>query len=568
MIKTLLWISVFLLSSFGFWDCFRRKSTVSVYFIPVLTVAGQFCVLLTAGFLNILTEAVLAMYIGGIFLLGRSLRRDFSGTVRPYLNWGYLFFFCFLAAFALSLRGNLLVVEDDLAHWGLAVKKILETGRLPNFTDTVIGFQKYPLGSSLWICFFCFFAGPQEDLMALAQCYMLLCCLLPMWHMVWGNKLLCTGFLILAANLVLIYNIPTYSLMVDTLLPLAGMTAIFFILCHREKGRDCLFGAVLLLIWTAQIKNSGLLFAAAGAALLLIPGTQGHRELPVRLACAASPVIGFLLWSRHCDLVFSDSAFSKHAVSVEGYSAIFGLKTSQQIRQILVNITRYVLEREGLILVLIWIAVLVVITLTLLRRFRKDLFLLCICCGVLMLLYYAGICGMYLFSMPTEEAMRLAAIERYMKTLDIALFYLLTIFSLQLLSAGKTVTVTALCSIALVCLSLWQYQFLYKAFPVCFTKGRGEEREMFNAVLEEYGVQPGSSYMICKEGYLDYHFFLCRYYLDSTPLCIQVEEPAQLEAAEDYDVLINFDTENPIIAQWIEENYPQFQGEQVVYMYN
>lgn len=566
MVRTLLCLLIFFLSSLGYWDFLRRNTVISVCFLPVFTVATEFCILFLAGCLNLLVEGAVLLYAGGILLLVDRFRKEKLLMIRPYLQWSYLFFFCLLAVWILAVPGKTLSVEDDFAHWGIVVKKMLETNRLPNFTDEVIGFQKYPLGSSLWIWFFCFLLGGQEDFMLLAQGYLLLCCLLPWWHGASRNKPLCALLIFLGLCVILNYNIGVNHLMVDLLLPLAGMASFYFIFMHGKAFPQSLIWAIPLLVWTAQIKNSGLLFALAGSVLLLVIGTQDRKWLPLRLICASSPAIGFLLWSRHCDLVFTDSAFSKHAISAESYSANLGQKTMEEIGSILSRITEYVVSRDGFLLTVFYLALLGVVTFLLLRSLKKEYLKLCLVCGCLMVVYYMGICGMYLFSMPTKEAMMLAAIERYMRTLDIAILYLLMVYSLHLLSAAEKPVAIGLCCTVVCC--FWLSLFHVGFFHTLFSRNENPERRIFNEVLEEYGVQPGARYMICLKGYPDYYWFLCRYTLDATPLCLEVESPEQMDAAADYDVLINFDVENSVIAQWVADHYPNFQGQQVVYMYD
>lgn len=47
---------IFFCSCMGYWEFFRRKTKVNIYFLPVLTVAVQVSILFAAGLLNILAE--------------------------------------------------------------------------------------------------------------------------------------------------------------------------------------------------------------------------------------------------------------------------------------------------------------------------------------------------------------------------------------------------------------------------------------------------------------------------------------------------------------------------------
>ena len=54
--RTLLQLGMFVLSNLGYWEYFREKHKINVYFVPLFTIAVQFCVLFAAGILNCLKE--------------------------------------------------------------------------------------------------------------------------------------------------------------------------------------------------------------------------------------------------------------------------------------------------------------------------------------------------------------------------------------------------------------------------------------------------------------------------------------------------------------------------------
>lgn len=70
---------------------------------------------------------------------------------------------------------------DNFSHWALVVKKIIETNRFPNGFDEIITFKEYPLGSAIFIYFFTKFTNTNESTQMLAQAYMMLVCIMPLF---------------------------------------------------------------------------------------------------------------------------------------------------------------------------------------------------------------------------------------------------------------------------------------------------------------------------------------------------------------------------------------------------
>ena len=63
----------------------------------------------------------------------------------------YSVFCVVLVYFSWLLRGSHFTTYDNFSHWAVVVKNMLLTDRMPNFEDSLISFQAYPLGSSLFL---------------------------------------------------------------------------------------------------------------------------------------------------------------------------------------------------------------------------------------------------------------------------------------------------------------------------------------------------------------------------------------------------------------------------------
>ena len=144
----LLRLLLFGISTVGTFELIRKVSgdEVNIYFLPSLTVAIQVSVLFMAGLLNLLPETAYGLYLVGFAGFVYSVYKNKNLTfLKSYFNPGYILMLALFLLFAVYLRGKVFTYTDNFTHWGLVVKTMLQTNRYPNFKDTLIEFQEYPL---------------------------------------------------------------------------------------------------------------------------------------------------------------------------------------------------------------------------------------------------------------------------------------------------------------------------------------------------------------------------------------------------------------------------------------
>ncbi len=567
MLQSALRLALFLLSSLGCWEALRRRQ-LPLYFLPALTIALQFLVLFFAGLWNLLPQAAWGLYLGGLYLFFRFFRQDKLALPRRFLNWGYGLFALGILLSAMAVRGQVFSSYDDFSHWAVIVKSLLTNDRFPNFSDWYIGYQNYPLGSSAWVYFFSRFVGSSESIWMLAQAYMLLAMLLPLFTLVKNRTSLFAPLFLLLANGLLCYNISIYSLMVDSILPLTGTAALLFIWQESlnqstpRKNSDLLWAAPLLCL-AAQIKNSGILYVVLGIALLLFVACRDHRYRQTAFLCALCPLIVLLLWNRHCVYVFPNALDSFHAVSAENFSTVISQKTWSDIQYITQRVLTYIFTRRELIWLLGCILVLILIALVSKRKayaIKYTSYVL-----FLYLFYSIGITLMYLFSMSLFEARNLASIDRYMKTIDISIYYITTACALDLLSgcfSSPRKSTAAFAALLLVGIFGW-HQY-YGSFVTVFSAPNAAYRRQIEALIQENGIPAGESYFICiPQDDSMYSYFVSEYLLDFGLVKTQViATPDDLADVPDYNFFLNLDAENPAIRTWQNSAYPHHTGEQ------
>ena len=434
---TLIKILLFILSTLGLWElmrCYFNK--VDISFIPGITIAIQSSLLFIAGLLNILLEVTYLIYgIGLISIVLKIYKNKSIKFIRSYLNPSYVFLGLSLIVMGIFLKGKVFTHYDDFSHWALIVRRIVETNRFPNFTDTLIEYQEYPVGSAAFIFFVIKLTCGSESMQMLAQVYVMVASIIPLFSLSKKSWLLVAFVISSFTNYVLVYNTAVTSLLVDTLLPLVAMSGLLYTLlyCKHDAGKREIVPIVFYLIQIIQIKNSGLLFIAFISLAVLVNLIKGKNKA-VRLSVVILPIVSFFLWHKHCQYVFDTSELSKHAMTSANYMKVFGSKSTKDIILIRDSLIEWVFSwKDSWLTIAIFLVTIVLAFFLNRKECRKALGLFFIAI-LLFITYQIGIYGMYLYSMPGGEATQLAGIERYEKTIVISMLYLSMIPIIDIIS--------------------------------------------------------------------------------------------------------------------------------------
>lgn len=587
---------LFFMSSIGYWEFFRKKGKIHVYFLPGFTVVFQISVLFIAGILNCLIPAYLLLFAVGLILVTYYLVTEKGQFPIRYLNEGFIFLFCAVCLCALALRGKIFVFYDNFSHWALVVKSMLITNRFPNFSDTTIRFQAYPLGSSSYICYFAKIVSTSEPTQMLAQCYMMLCFILPIFkcgekyrggaaqkaeggeivpfHRAVLPRIFNVVFLAIFTNYIFCYYMQIINLTVDTLLPLEGMAAVFFVFseCIKkdEEGEKVSFlYAIPFLCAAIQIKNSGIFFALLACIAIIAAIFKYKMNWKSGAVACVSPFISLYLWQAHCAYVFPSALTTKHAMTLLHYYGVLAQKTVKDVITIAEKIGAFTVQGRELLCFLALLIIVTVITLIFIRQKRKQLMELWIVCISIYAVYMLGMLFMYMLSMPLGEALSLASSVRYRKTILIALYYIVMWFfmsTLPQIENRKQYWAAALAAL-LTLVVTWKYE---RGFASIFrSEGPDDavERMWIENTADEYGIPPQKSYMICAPsgGRTEYIGYLCQYIFYSSHISSrEITEASQLDDAIEYDYILLYDNENEIINDWVAKNYPEQTGQDVI----
>lgn len=572
---------LFFLSNIGYWEYFRRKSRMNVYFLPAFTISLQITMLFCAGILNCLKVVVFLIFASGIVLAVYYLFTDFKETVCTYLNWGYVFLIVAFCLVMIGCRGNEFTYSDDYSHWAVAVKYLLLTDRYPSFGDSMITFREYPLGSTSYVYFFAKIVSVSESAQMVAQGFMMLCFVLPLFKYVKKYKAACSIFILLFVNYIFGYNIHIKSLMVDTLLPLMGMGTLLFVYSEcmnsdiqgKCKGVSALY-ALPFLCAVIQVKNSGIFFILLACILFCISVKHNKiAESRREIIAMAAPFLSLYFWHMHCSYVFQDFAkASKHAMTIQNYQTVFAEKTWEDIQSILLNVLKFSIGGVDLYYLVLFAAVIMLLSFMDNTEMRKKCVRLLLICAVIYIIYMAGMAGMYLFSMPGPEAANLAGIDRYRKTIFIAIYYLLVLSAFEILSSIEVRKKELFClaGIYLILIASFTVKGKIYLYPTIFGTSAYGPKTIMEQVIRDNHVPDGASCMVFASpqnaGYMRH---LGRYLLWSDNLdSIEITEKSQLKNLKKYEYILICDPENEIIREWVEDNYPEQVGKTAILTVN
>lgn len=319
---------------------------------------------------------------------------------------------------------------DNYSHWATIVKFLYTEGRLPDVHDTIIAYTSYPMGSSLLVYFASYLAGYTDSVLMIGQFALILSCIYAIFSVVRDTS----RVLILAMlfNIITAFNhfnkaIRMNNLLVDFLLPLLALAGIAGIYKMRHNLKAMSIYTLLVVSALTLVKSSAIFFAAIILVYYLYESIRhllGKKDkFKLSFIVLMTSVLSFMpiwLWNIH---VKANFPVTKHEVSVTSYQEIFQAKDGTIIHQItdlfIDTITSLsTVSTQGLLLVQVMMIGAYFIIRWGIGRKNPILWQLALI-DFITIIYYIGIYAMFLFSMPTEEALYLAGFDRYVSSMVI-----------------------------------------------------------------------------------------------------------------------------------------------------
>lgn len=425
MLLTILRLSIFVFSIYGYAVFFAK--VLHIYH-KVSWLAGSCFIILmlyVSAYLGLLYPTAIVLFLIGVLLAGYTFflqRKQERKLIVPNLLGVWLLIYFVL--FASTLLVSRLEHYDNYSHWAVIVKFLYTEGRLPAAGDLIISFPSYPMGSSLFLYFVSVVAGFSDSILLVGQFILIFTCIYGVFSVVRDQSR--TLVLAMMCSFLAIFNhfniaIRMNNLLVDFILPMMTLAGLAGMFAMRKQFKQLSFFTFLVAAALSIVKNSAIFFVVILLVYYLycVIKMWSFRQnkftlLGTTIGTLLLSVLPFLVWNQYVKLHYP---VSKHEVNVSAYLQIFSAKDSSvtaQISNLFLSTVFDIrtLSTQGILLMnVILIGAYLVLRLGMNRK--NSLLRSCLLINSVTVLYYFGIYFMFLFSMPTEEALYLAGFERY-----------------------------------------------------------------------------------------------------------------------------------------------------------
>ncbi|GAA0319013.1 hypothetical protein GCM10008931_08110 [Oceanobacillus oncorhynchi subsp. oncorhynchi] len=432
LVLTVIRISFLIFSLYGYAVFFEKKLHFHDKVSWVAACTWIIIVLYIMAYFGWLYYSGIGLFIIGcisaIYYLYQKRREGNLGI--PKLNTLTLWLTFYFLMFSLTLLHTSLEHYDNFSHWALIVKFLYTEGSLPTANDAIIGFTSYPMGSSLFVYYATLIGGFDDSIMLIGQFLLLFSCIYALFAVVRDERrvliitmMFCTIAIFNYFNIAIRMN----NLLVDFILPmltLAGISGIYRM--QRNLSQISIF-LFLIAASLSLVKSSAMFFVVILIIYYLSRVIMMWRFrksklllLGITLITIICSLLPSIIWNAHVKNTFPES---KHEVSVSAYQQIFDNKDFSIIKQItdlfISTITDIsTISTQGILLVnLVMFTIFIIIRFGMKRK--NSLFRYLLIINIVIIIYYIGIYLMFLFSMPTEEALYLAGFNRYASSIVI-----------------------------------------------------------------------------------------------------------------------------------------------------
>lgn len=562
---TLIRSVIFVFSNLGWWELLRRRLKVNMAFLPGAAIAIQTVFLFAAGILNLLTRCTYGIFAFGLISFAWFfLWKREEGLIRRYCQPEYYFLTVSMIFLAFATAGKQFSGIDNYTHWATVVKQMLRTHRFPNFMDPVIIFQGYPLGSSTFIYYVARMVSDTENIQMLAQGYMMIVALMPLFQFATNRRTRTFCVMLFATYYILVYNIVITDLLVDTLLPLVCMSGILFTCQNYGSWMDHKWEnltAISYLIWMVQIKNSGLFFVIIPACYILYTGKRDGNWVR-HLTAAFAPYASIVIWQRHSGYVFNGAALATHSMSLKWYRGILQEKSVSDLKLICLSAIKWFITWKDMWIVLGGLLLVGALCGMYCPSQKEKLKKIEYATFAAFFLYALGVIAMYVFSMPMDEAVKLASIKRYFKISIIAVLYVTVGMLLVFLSEGhfRATREKVLLLLPIMVIAFYQIGTMGK-LTTGFPRNQSlKSRNIVETAIVEYDLPEEESYCFLTERTNGMILFVARYLLYSS----EVEQIGRATREELQGIRAKYiiieDKENTVIQEWVRECFPDQAG--------
>ena len=513
-------LALCLLSVYGYMRlCMRRLLLEPEFALPV-SLSGIGLLMLLCSLLRLTLPAAWALLAAGFALTVYSLYRRES--LRTLLRPGLLFVAVCSVYFMFLLYGVKLFHIDNYSHWGTIVKTILRLDALPEH-DPLVYFPAYPTGGSLLLYWFSRMSGIHAEwFWAWVQALLIISCAGPLFCFIEGEsraeKLFLAALTAGMGLAVVCGNMPLRDLLVDTLVPMLGLTGALLLLRYGPGPGGWKAALVLLTAFVPMVKNSGWYYAALLVLLVLLE-CRGRERWKLAAAQAVAMLAMNRFWTWHVRRAFENGLSTQHAMSIESFAKTYEATNEENIREIF-ELFRVGLPKVGRIGWLL-LAVGLLVLLCGDRRDRRRQVLMMLPAWAL---YVLSLLGMYIFSMGASIP---ESFRRYYNIFTVfcaGYLWALTLILLPGREIKRRLAAAVLAFVLLVGHCAPNLNYLKKP-------GRYQLRDRFDLLVEQEHIPEEQSYlMLVNQEHAIVSKVMCLYLLRPV-LALPCSDPAELDEA-------------------------------------
>lgn len=420
---------LFLFSLFGLGFFIRKYVGITWYFVPLMSGVTGTLILYAGGLAGMLAQTSVLLFLlgiaGGFLGMRDVIRRGRMGNPPGIFLCLFLLGACLFGGLIWNLK---LIHYDNFSHWAVIVKYMLCTDRFPDASADFVVFKDYPPGSGVWIYYVCRFLGHSQGKMLLAQNSLIFSCFLAVFGIVEERRRFLLYAFLGAGSAVMSYlnlTVRINNLLVDFLLPVLAMSVVAVVRSMKEEKVRMSVCVALICGYTILVKDSGLFFCAPGFlyyvwAMLFC----GSARQEIRM-CTKN------LFTR-VGLVFLSAvtAFAPYAgwkwylaAELSGFTGKFAFGSEVQtlpasmkgeLTRKFFHSTFSMSERSfQMFLLCTLLTAGAVLGARIFLKRKWKLWKIWMLAVALVVVYYLGLLSLYLYTMPVQEAVRLAGFDRY-----------------------------------------------------------------------------------------------------------------------------------------------------------
>lgn len=495
-------IILFFLSAYGFASMGVRSLSFNKSLSWIFTFSAQILLFYISGLLGFLYGSMIITYIIGLILgiyqiynIFYKYKNRFS--LKPFfknIDLAMVFILIWFIIFGyIVIQNTYFNHYDDYSHWALIVKYLFTEQTFPDAGASIIDFNTYPLGTALFINYFINIVGYSVGNILLGQLVLGGSAYYGIMSIVKGKRRTVSLLLLMITFGVFTYFNPTRydNLLVDSLLPLMALVIISGLWIYRDHLKNLSLNTLVISGALIIFKSSAIYFVIVPLILycvtviLFFKRETKKKKIKYIFITGISSFIPFILWQIYISRTFTSDDTGKHTMSLSNYREQFLDKDPQTINDIFDAFVDHVfnfqtVSSQGVLLTISLFIITGIIFKYILKK-KQYFFILGLYTIGVTALYYFGILLMYLFSMPTYEAVNLAGFSRYALStviLGLGIYIITLVISLQqMFKEEKYIRLRKhpINIIVIITLSLFSLSLYYRELQVLADDSQGDQ---------------------------------------------------------------------------------------------